>query len=468
MVRPPGVFCEEPIDTALGLLATISLIGANAFFVAAEFGLVSVDRGRIERDAADGDAAAARVLTLLRSLSISLSGAQLGITLTSLLLGFSAEPAIAGVLGLPGGAWTAAIALSIATVLQMVLGELVPKALAISSPDRVARRLARFVRVYSFVAGPLIRLFDRAANRLVRAMGVEPREELHTTPSRREIERMIQSSGEAGALTPEDVTLLTRTIRFTEKTAADVLVPRTQVEALPRHSTVTELVAAVISTGYSRFPVYRESLDDIVGVVLAKSIYAVAPEQRDTTAISAIMNPVLAVPEGRDLDSLFADLRRTRSYLSVVVDEHGGTAGIVTLEDLLEEIVGEIDDEYDITPELRTIEEQVGVHLLAGTLHHDEVLDACGLDMPEGDYETLAGFMLDRLGRIPDEGDTVDYAGWLLAVVSMDKLRVATVRVTAPPGIDIPADPDIEPRPLRAPYADAPPSNDAGDPGEAP
>jgi CBS domain containing-hemolysin-like protein len=251
------------------------------------------------------------------------------------------------------------------------------------------------------------------------------------------------------------VTLLTRTIRFTEKTAADVLIPRTQVEALPQHSTVTELVAAIISTGYSRFPVYRESLDDVIGVVHAKSVYAVAREQRDRTTVGTIMNPVLAVPEGRDLDSLFADLRRTRSYLSVVLDEHGGTAGIVTVEDLLEEIVGEIDDEYDLTPELRTIEEELGVHLLAGTLHHDEVLDACGLDMPEGDYETLAGFVLDRLGRIPDEGDSLDYAGWLIAVVSMDRLRVATVRVTAPSGVEVPADPDVEPR-SRSARAEAP------------
>jgi CBS domain containing-hemolysin-like protein len=373
----------------------------------------------------------------VHDLSFQLSGTQLGITVTSLLLGYIAEPAVGDVLeSLVGGdlprGLSAAIAIGIAAVVQMVLGELVPKSVAISYPERSLRVLAVPLRLFGLVAGPAIGLFEGVSNRIIRAFGVEPRGELDTTRSREELQYLIRSSGEVGTLDPEDVTLLERSIRFGEKVAADVLVPRVEIVAISRHASVAELTALAIESGYSRFPVIGDDLDDVVGVVHVKSIFGLPPDQRADTHVETIMSEVLAVPEARDLDELFDDLRASRSYLAVVVDEHGGTAGIITLEDLLEELVGEIDDEYDDEPSTLTKIDQGGSFVLPARLHHDEVLDACGFDMPEGDYETLAGFVLDRLDHIPQPGESFWYDDWRIEVVAMDRLRVATVRLVAP------------------------------------
>jgi CBS domain containing-hemolysin-like protein len=409
----------------------------NGVFVAAEFGLVAVDRVRLQQEADRGDRSARLGMALVRDLSFQLSGAQLGITITSLLIGYIAEPAIGDVLESVVGselprALSAAVAIAIAAVVQMVLGELVPKSVAISYPERSIRLLAAPIRLYGIVAGPLINAFDATSNRLIRRLGVEPRGELESTRSREELQYLIRSSGELGALDPADVTLLERSIRFGEKVAADVLVPRVEVVAIAQEQSVTELTALAVESGYSRFPVVGEDLDDVLGVVHIKSIFGLPPEDRATTKVGTIMSEVLAVPEARDLDELFDDFRTTRSYLAVVVDEHGGTAGIITLEDLIEELVGEIDDEYDEEPSTLTKIDQGGSFILPARLHHDEVLDACGFDMPEGDYETLAGFVLDRLDHIPLPGEWFVHDGWYIEVVAMERLRVATVRLVAP------------------------------------
>jgi CBS domain containing-hemolysin-like protein len=406
-------------------------------FVTAEFGLVAADPVRLRQFAEAGDRPARVAVQLLRNLSFELSGTQLGITITSLLLGYIAEPAIGDVLesvvgsDLPRGV-SAVIAISIAAVVQMVLGELVPKSLAISYPERSIRLLALPLRGYGAIARPAIGFFERISNRIVRALGVEPAGELESTRSREELQYLIRSSGEVGTLDPEDVTLLERSIRFGEKIAADVLVPRVEIVAIARDQSVAELTSLAIESGYSRFPVIGEDLDDVLGVVHIKSIFGLPPDDRVTTRVETIMSEVLAVPEARDLDELFDDFRATRSYLAVVVDEHGGTAGIITLEDLLEELVGEIDDEYDEEPSTRTKIDQGGSFVLPARLHHDEVLEACGFDMPDGDYETLAGFVLDRLDHIPQPGEWFVHAGWQIEVVAMDRLRVATVRLVAP------------------------------------
>jgi CBS domain containing-hemolysin-like protein len=327
---------------------------------------------------------------------------------------------------------SAAIAIAIAAAVQMVMGELVPKSVAISYPERSVRLLALPIWLYGVIAGPLIGLFEQTSNRIVRAIGVEPRDELESTRSREELQYLIRSSGEVGTLAPEDVTLLERSIRFGEKVAADVLVPRVEIVAIGRDQSVAELTALAVESGYSRFPVIGEDLDDVLGVVHVKSIYGLPPDQRASTEVESIMSEVLAVPEARDLDELFDDLHSSRSYMAVVVDEHGGTAGIVTLEDLLEELVGEIDDEYDDAPTTLTKIDQGGSFVLPGGLHHDEILEASGFDMPEGDYETLAGFVLDRLDHIPQPGERFEYDGWRVEVVAMERLRVATVRLVAP------------------------------------
>jgi CBS domain containing-hemolysin-like protein len=413
-------------------------------FVTAEFGLVAADRGRLGRRADDGARSARVARRLLGDLPFHLSAAQFGITVTSLLLGFLIEPAVGDLLEslfdreLPRGL-SVVVALALAASVQIVVGELVPKAIALSHPERSLRAVAFPVWLYGVIAGPIIRLFARAGNRIVRVFGVERvgtvdarsleemREEM-----RGEMIELIRSSGEVGTLHPADVTLLERSIRFGEKTAADVLVPRVEVDAIGHDETVADLIALALESGHSRFPVTVEDLDHVIGVVHVKAVYGLAPAQRATTRVDAIMSEVLAVPEARDLDALFADFRSSGTYLAVVVDEHGGTAGIITLEDLLEELVGEIADEYDEAPSTRTKIDQGGSFVLPGRLHHDEVLDACGFDMPEGDYETLAGFVLDRLGHIPQPGERFRHDGWQIEVVAVERLRVATVRLRSP------------------------------------
>ncbi len=417
------------------------MILGTGFFVAAEFAFVAVDRSRIERETAEGSRRARRVQAILRRLSFQLSGAQLGITVTSLALGFIAEPAVAEVLRGPvervvgtGSARgvSVGLALALVTISSMVLSELVPKNIAVARPVRTAKALAPPTLVYSFVFGPLIRFLNGAANWTVRKLGIEPEEELTAVRSLEELDLLIRASGEEGTIDPGALTLLTRSIRFSHKTAADALIPRTQVDALPANTTVPDLVRAAMETGFSRFPVVGNDLDDVVGVVHVKDAFRLPPAERLAAPITAITSEPLYVPETRDLGSLLAELREVGSHLAVVVDEFGGTAGIITLEDILEEIVGSIDDEYDAGPDNLTTASPAGTLVLDGTLHVDEVREATGFEMPEGDYETIAGFVVDQLGRIPEVGDAFGYEGWRFEVVEMDRRRVANVKVAAP------------------------------------
>lgn len=428
------------INTALRLLAALGLIGANAAFVAAEFALVSVDRTKVDERAKSGSRSARQVQRLLSRLSYHLSGAQLGITVTSLLLGALAEPAVASVIEPPlvaifgsvAPGWSIALALLIATAVQMVLGELVPKALATSHPLESSLVLARPTAVYGILARPLVAVLDGLATRLTRALGVEPTEELEAIQDRSEIEYLIRSSGEQGTLDEAEVDLLTRSIRLAGKCADDAMVPRVEMVTIEKTATVEALVSLAISSGHSRFPVMGDGLDDVIGVVHVKSVHSIAVEDRPHTAVTDLMVAVLAVPEARALDDLLADLREGGQQLAVVIDEHGGTAGIITLEDVLEEIVGEIDDEHDREPAALTKVEAIGSTVIPASLHPDEVRDATGFAMPEGEYETLAGLVLDRLGHIPEPGEMCTVGDWRLEVVAMERLRVASVRVVAP------------------------------------
>lgn len=434
---------EHSIDTALGLLAVVLLILGTAFFVAAEFAFVAVDRGRIERASAAGDRRSRSVERILQRLSFHLSGAQLGITITSVVLGFVAEPTVAPLVepflepvfgeGSSRGA-AIAVALLAVTVVSMVVSELVPKNLSIARPERAAAALAPAAELYATVFGPVIRFLNGAANWTVRRFGIEPQEELTSVRSLEELELLIRSSGEEGTLDADAFTLLTRTLRFGDKRAADALVPRLSVTSVHPDQMVAELVATAVATGLSRFPVCRDDLDDVVGVVHVKDVCRVDVPERASTAVAAIMSEPFVVPETRQLSFLLADLRQVGSHLAVVADEYGGTAGIITLEDVLEELVGEIDDEYDPAPPPLTSVQPAGTYVLPGTVHADEVLDACGLALPDGQFETLAGFVLERLGKIPEPGESFCYQGWTVEVVSLDRLRVATVRLRAPAG----------------------------------
>jgi CBS domain containing-hemolysin-like protein len=418
------------------------LILGTGFFVAAEFAFVAVDRSRIERQAAEGRGAARILEKILRHLSFHLSGAQLGITITSIVLGFIAQPTVAVViepalrplLGERAGGVALVLALVLVTLVSMVAGELVPKNLSVARPEHMALVLARPAAIYGTVFGPIIRFLNGAANWTVRRLGIEPKEELTAVRSLEELELLIRSSGEEGSIEPDAFSLLSRTLRFRDKTAADALVPRTTVTAVAPDDDISELVRVALATGYSRFPVCRNrDLDDLVGVVHVKDVYRLAPDDRRNTAVSSIMAEPFVVPETKDLAALLVELRELGSHLAVVVDEYGGTAGVITLEDVVEEIVGEIADEYDRAGAPLTTIKPTGEYVLAGTLHADEVFDATGFAMPDGEYETLAGFVLDRLGHIPATGEGFEFDRWRIEVVEMDRLRVALVRLVAPP-----------------------------------
>lgn len=429
------------MTVVLGILLVLFLIAANGFFVAVEFALVASDRSKLEARAAEGKWAARSALATFKRLSFHLSGAQLGITITSLVLGFLIEPLVSTLLDPlvepvvgTGSGWTIALSIAIATVMQTVLGELIPKNLAIARPEAVAQTLAPAAQVVHGILSPFIITFNGAANWTVRRLGIEPQEELSSVRSLEEIEYLIRSSGETGTIAPDAVELLNRSLRFNDKDVADALTPRVHVIGLEVGATVGDLVELTRESGHSRYPVFGDDLDDVRGVVDIAAVFSLPEADRSSVRIERIMREPTVVPETRELNDILGDFRRVETDMLIVLDEHGGMAGVLTLEDVLEEIAGEVDDEYDAAT--RTTTPRSGVSIVAGTLHADEVLEATGFEMPEGEYETIAGFVLDVLGRIPDEGESLDHGGWHLAVVTMDRLRIASVQIVAPEPID--------------------------------
>ena len=416
-----------------GLVAIGVLLVANAFFVAAEFSLVAVERARIDAASEAGERPARRVRRLQESLTRHLSGAQFGITLAALLLGFVAEPTAARILNGDAHATGASVALAIgmATVLHLVVAEQVPKYVALAIPERTALALAPAITAYGVATRLLVDLLNRTANAIVRFLGVEPKGQIQVSRTLDELEDLVETSAGDGSIDPDEAILLRRSIRFADKTAADALVPRVAIEALQRDEPATALVRLCLDSGHSRFPVYGVDLDDIVGVVHVKSLYGRPAAERGRVPVADLMHEVLAVPETRELEDVLADMRVRRNQLAVVVDEHGGTAGIITLEDILEEILGESGDETDRV-EARTRSEAQGSTVVSGRLNLDEVEEATGFRVPEGPYETLAGFVVARMGYLPEVSDMVVFDGWRIEVVAVDGHRVATLRIVAP------------------------------------
>jgi len=424
----------------------VLLTGGNAFFVAAEFALVTVDRADIDQRAATGDRSADRVRKALRELSFQLSGAQLGITITALLTGYLAEPALAGLFDplvrpIAGDRATVAsplLALALATLLSMLFGELVPKNAALARPMPTALATAAPMRSFSSVFRWLIHALNNSANWLVRRLGVEPQEELASARSAEELGLLAAISARAGALPPDTATLLQRTIRFGSKRAAEAMTPRVDVVALRADATVAELLAAAQETGRTRFPVYEDTLDLVTGVVGVPDALGVPPARRATTTVSAVAREPVYVPESLDLDNVLTALRAAGADLAIVVDEYGGTDGVVTVEDLVEELVGEIADEFD--PEVMDDSGPIELtapggertFLVDGVLREDELAEHTGFRLPEGPYETLAGFLMSRLGHIPVVGETVEEDGWEFAVIEVDRHRIEQVRVVCP------------------------------------
>ena len=326
-----------------------------------------------------------------------------------------------------------ALALGLATVVEMIVGELVPKNVAIAKPLETALRVSTPLRLANGLQRPLIVFLNSAANATVRLFGVEPREELLRIHSLEELDLLVRSSRAEGYLEESDFSLLARSISFENKTAADALMPRTSLVAMTTDQTLSDMARLALETGHSRFPVYESDLDHIIGTVHIKDSYRFEPQERKRARVTEIMQEPLFVPESRDLASLLLEIRKARKHLAIVVDEYGGTAGIITLEDILEEIVGDIEDEYDPdTAPTELTAPPEGIYVVSGMLHPDEVAEATSFDMPEGDYDTLAGFLFSRFDRIPSVGDHTAHEDWEFKVVEMDGRRIAKVLVVAP------------------------------------
>lgn len=404
------------IELAL-LIVSAALVAACGMFVAAEFSLVTVDRATVDRAAREGDRAAVGTLRALRSLSTQLSGAQVGITVTNLAIGFLAEPSVArlvdGPLESAGVSATAVptvaftLGLAVATAVTMVFGELVPKNLALARPLQTACGTQLFQRGFTRAMGPVIAGLNAAANAILRRIGVEPQEELHSARSRAELASLVRRSAAEGVLEPGTAELLSRSLDFGGRTAEDIRTHRTRVQFLRADDPVDAVIALARRTGFSRFPVMGADRDEVTGLVHIKRAVAVPAAERSRTRVSRIAAPALLVPAALDLDSLSRQLRRHAMQMAVVVDEYGGVDGVVTLEDLVEELVGEIADEHD-TAESAVLPGAEGQWTLSGSLRLDEVESATGIALPRSPhYETLAGLILRRLGRIPVVGDAI-------------------------------------------------------------
>jgi CBS domain containing-hemolysin-like protein len=428
------------IDPLLGLVAVLVLVALNGIFVAGEFSLVAVDVERVEVMAEQGHRRARVVRKLLTRLSFHLGGAQLGITVTSLLLGLLAEDTIGAALDfLPGislspGPLRAVIAIGIAAVLQMIFGELAPKNLAISRPLGTGLWLGSILRIYGLLAAPITTAFNGLANKLVRLGGIEPVEELRSLRSLEDLEHLVRASS-ARTIKEDEARLITRTLRLSRKDAADALTPRTSMVALRSSGTISDLVQSARESGYSRFPVIGADLDDIVGMVEVKDVFSLTTDDRERRPLGDIVRPAVIVPEHRELDGVLVDLELAASRLAVVVDEHGGTAGLISREDILEELVGDIADEYD-EPVPITASQRDGRVIVEGLKSRDEIEEILGLRLPDGPFETLAGFILQQTGSIPEIGQVVEWRGWKLEVLRKENLRIADVAIEAPSDVD--------------------------------
>jgi CBS domain containing-hemolysin-like protein len=432
------------------LVISLLLVVACGMFVAAEFALVTVDRNRVERAVRAGDTGAAGVQTALRTLSTQLSGAQVGITVTNLAIGFLAEPAISDLvdgpltsLGLPASSVrpiAVALGLVISTALTVVFGELVPKNFAIAKPMETALATQRFQRTFTRITALPIRLLNGSANALVRRLGIEPQEELRSARSSTELASLISHSGEQGTLDADTAELMERSVEFGTRTAGEIMTPRVRTASLDATDRAIAVIETARSTGHSRFPVLDDE-DMVVGTVHVKHAVALPVSERGTTRIKHIMVKPIVVPDSLRLDPLLALLREDGFQMAVVLDEYGGHAGIVTLEDVVEEIVGDISDEHDRLGS-RAWRRRDGGWSLSGLLRPDEAEDITGIALPEhDDYDTIAGLVVQRLGRVAQSGDEAEVE----LPVTLDEReseggvvrRVATLRVDRMDGLRV-------------------------------
>lgn len=436
--------------TVLSLLAILVLTAGTALFVAAEFSLTALERSTVEANARSGHRRDKFVQRAHRTLSFQLSGAQLGISITTLATGYLAEPVVARLIapgleavGLPEGSIggvALGLSLLIATSISMVFGELVPKNLAVARPLPTARAAAGPQLVFSMLLKPAIIATNGSANWILRRMGIEPADELASARSPQELVALVRNSARSGSLDAVTATLVDRSLQFGELTAEELMTPRQKIVALEAEDTVADLVATAAESGYSRFPIIDGDLDETVGIVHIKQVFEIPREQRDTTKLSTLVQPVAVVPSTLDGDAVFAQIRGNGLQTALVVDEYGGTAGMVTVEDLIEEIVGDVRDEHDdATPD---VVKAGGGWQVSGLLRIDEVASATGYRAPEGEYDTIGGLVLQELGHIPENGESVELRAfdpdtpldepvrWQATVVAMDGRRIDQLELT--------------------------------------
>ncbi|OQO94655.1 hypothetical protein B1813_00640 [Saccharomonospora piscinae] len=397
----------------LGVAAILLIIAANGYFVAQEFAYMSVDRSRLGARAEAGDAAAKRALKVTRRTSFMLSGAQLGITVTGLLVGYVAEPMVSEALGeLLGGAGVPAavsisigtvLALVVATVVQMIFGELYPKNLAVANPEPLARALARSTAIYLAVFGWLITVFDHASNALLRALRIEPVHDLDTSATAEDLKRAVADSRDSGDLPADLSVLIDRILDFPEQDVEHAMIPRSRIGTVSPSTTIGEL-RELMASGHTRYPVVDERGEPIGVVQLVDLLRGSAP---DDAPVTGIMRSPLVIPTLMSLPDALTELTRTRNQLACVIDEYGGFTGVLTTEDLAEELVGEITDEHDEGPQVTWVRESADTWRMDGDVHIDEVGRALERPMPEGDFETFAGLLIAERGALPEPGERV-------------------------------------------------------------
>ncbi|MFD6280553.1 hemolysin family protein [Streptomyces sp. NPDC060209] len=417
------------VQAWLGVLSVFVLTAGTGYFVAQEFAYVSADRLALAREAEAGDRKAARALTVLGRLSFMLSGAQLGITVTGLVVGFIAEPSVSALLrpalsglGIPDGAVSGisvVLAFVLATVVQMVLGELAPKNLAIAVPERLAKALSGSTLAYLKIVGPVVRIFDGAANKLLRKVGIEPVEELHHGATLEELGHLIGESHEQGQLPRGTAELLDHALEFSERTLHAVMVPRADAVFVRRDATAAEAIGLIGRHGHSNYPVLGDHPDDVAGVLGVRELMGLPAGRLATATAGAVARGALLLPDTLPLPGAVERMRERDDEFAVVLDEHGGVAGVVTYEDIAEELVGDIADESDTVTEV-AVADGDGWIVDAGR-RLDEVAETTGIELPaEEDYDTVAGLIIDRLGRFPAIGDRLTVALPHGAVAAID------------------------------------------------
>lgn len=427
------------------LVLGLVLTAGTFVFVSAEFSLVAVDQAVVEKRTEEGQRGAARVLRATKTLSTQLSGAQVGITLTTILLGYTTQSTIASLLesalGSAGVAWglatgIAAFAAAVfINVFSMLFGELVPKNLALAHPMDTARAVVPFQMAFTTVFAPVIWVLGGTANWVLRRIGIEPREEISSARSAGELAALVEHSAEEGTFDTSTASLFTNSIRMSRLCAADVMTDRGRVRTLPEGASAADVIALAASTGHSRFPVIGEDSDDVVGLVSLRRAVAVPYERRAEVPVvsSSLLAPAPSVPETAPIGPLMVQLRDEGLQMAVVVDEYGGVSGIVTLEDIIEEIVGEVSDEHD-QRRLGIRPRPDGTLLVPGTLRPDELKARTGIVLPDdGPYDTLGGLIMNELGDIPSVGQRLQVDGVGLEVAQMQGRRVTQIALTPPP-----------------------------------